>query len=389
MAGVAALGLYGCKPDSQPSNALPPVAEGAALVEAPAADALPPAAPVPVTQIDDPREDYAFADRAYEMSDMYGDTPPDYVYDYEGSEPWVWVSDDGSERVAEAVPGGERYYYYESGADEPFFVQDPSYGYGFVSGRLVAVYDRSGRVLPSGDARGQAQIAGRYLVRARSLYDAARQDRHLPVARSNWVARRAAITGQRQSWQQEINQDSRWREYHAQNAPAVEAHWQGERAQRLKWAAHVDETMHIQDQAPRERGQAQTVTAAPAPPPARLAAPAQHAAPLPSQPQAVPQPPPRQDFAREQYPHHGDRGAPGQQPAPQQRAAETPPQMAMAPRHEHGRQQQAPSPPPSPPQQPHAAPQQAPHGPPQQAAAAQHPGPASAPARDDKHKHKS
>lgn len=266
LAGVAALALYGCsKAAEQPSNALAPVAEGAPIVDAPPADSLPPAPAVPVSELRDPDEAYAFPDRAYEMSDMFGEAPPDYVYDYEDSQPWVWISDDGSEWVAEAVPGGERYYYYEPGADEPFFIQDPSYGYGFEGGRLVAVYSRSGYALPLSDTQARAQIAGRYLARARSLYDASRHDTHVPVAQSNWMARRDTINAQRQIWQRQINADPNWRAFHAQNAPKAEAHWQDEKVQRLKWAAHVDETMHNQDQAVRERQQAEMAAARPRP----------------------------------------------------------------------------------------------------------------------------
>ena len=237
---AAALALSGCKTGDQPSAALPPVAEGAALADAPTADSLPPAPAVPVSEVADAADTYAFPDRAYEMSDMFGDAPPDYVYDYNNVQPWVWVSDDGSECVVEPVPGGERYYYYEAGADQPFFVEDPSYGYGFEDGRLVAVYDHSGRPLSMGDLETRAPIAGRYLMRARSLYEASRQDRHEPVAESNWTARRGMIAAQRQAWQQQMTQDPNWRSFHAQNAPAVEAHWQGERVQRLNWAAHVN-----------------------------------------------------------------------------------------------------------------------------------------------------
>src|SRR6202012_4676746 len=124
------------------ASALPPVAQNVPLTNAPAADALPAATPAPVVRVADAQASYAYPDRAYEMSDTFGDAPPDYVYDYGGDvRPWVWVSDDGAERVAEAVPGGERYYYYEAGAGEPFYVQDPDYGYGFQGGQLVVIFD--------------------------------------------------------------------------------------------------------------------------------------------------------------------------------------------------------------------------------------------------------
>ena len=388
--GAAALALSGCKTGDQPSAALPPIAQGAPLVNAPTADSLPPAPAVPVSEVADAADTYAFPDRAYEMSATFGEAPPDYVYDYDNVQPWVWVSDDGSECVVEPVPGGERYYYYEAGADQPFFVEDSDYGYGFEDGRLVGVYDRSGRTLPMGDLEARAPIAGRYLMRARSLYDASRQDRRQPVAESNWTARRGMIDAQRQAWQRQMTEDPNWRSFHAQNAPAVEAHWQGERVQRLNWAAHVDETMHNQADAVRERQQAQSVAAsrpapsssngrfAAAPRPAVIdhgAAPnqarqappeqmpahfAQHPpVPQPTQAQARPQTTPRENFAGRQAPTPQPQAAPPQhmataprhEPPPQQQRAarEAPPQpqaappqqhVATAPRHEPPPQQQ-------------------------------------------------
>jgi hypothetical protein len=427
--GATALTLVGCgKTEDQPSAALPPVAEGAALTEAPTAESLPPAPAAPVYQVADAQTSYAYPDRAYEMSDTFGDAPPDYVYDYGDVQPWVWVSDDGSERVAEAVPGGERYYYYEAGADQPYFIQDPTYGYGFQGGQLIAVYDRSGRPLPYGDFQSRAGIAGRYLMRAHALYDASRSDRHLPVAESNWMARRETFAAQRQTWRQQIDQDPDWRAYHTQNAPAVEAHWQNERVQRLRWAAHVDETMHNQDYATRERREAQTVAAQP-PGPAPQAAPtqqpserfAQHPGPQP-QPPGPAQPEPRGNFARhepppqaapaqqlpERFAQHPGPQPQAQSPAPAQPeprrdfARHEPPQAAPAqqspqaqppapaqpePRRDFARHeppQAAPPPQPpaaSPPQPPAAASAPQPH---QQAAAASKPHAAPEQGKDNK-----
>ena len=430
LAGAAVLALCGCSKagGDQPSNALAPVAQGAPIVDAPPADSLPPAEAVPVSEVTDPEAAYAFPDRAYEMSDMFGDAPPDYVYDYDGYQPWVWISDDGSECVAEAVPGGERYYYYEAGADAPFFIQDPTAGYGFDGGRLVAVYDRSGRVLPVGGSEMRAQIAGRYLTRARALYDASRHDTHLPVAQSNWMARRDTISAQRQTWQRQISADPNWRSFHAQNAPTVEAHWQGEKVQRLKWAAHVDEGMQNQALAARERQQAQTVAARPqqpSSPPGRVAGmpqrEPQRAAAQPGQPTFAPPPShemaPREHFAQrpappsqgpqQLQPHENvarqDRHGNNPEPAPQQQQRVTaaperalPPaeRTAQAPRHEapppaeqaqeppHQRAAQmpareAPAPRAAPPQREAAAPRhepppQAPIAPPQREAAIPH-----------------
>src|SRR6185312_14251110 len=138
------------------------------------------------------------------------DAPPDYTYDYEGGRPWTWRGRDDSQRVVEAVPGGDRYYYYEAGSDEPFFVQDPDYGYGYSSGQLVVVYDRSGRQLPPDVLERRADYAGRYLARARNLYRASRQEHRQAVAAANWAARRDAIDAQRQAWLRQQQEDADW-----------------------------------------------------------------------------------------------------------------------------------------------------------------------------------
>src|SRR5580704_3701525 len=138
LAGLAPAGCNPAAPGTNetnaaapPAGALPPVAQAVPITLAPAAAALPAAPPPPVGRVTDPRQGYAFADRAWAMSEAFADAPPDYTYDYDGDQPWVWRSQDDSERVVEAVPGGQRYYYYEPGAQTPFFVQDPDYGYGF------------------------------------------------------------------------------------------------------------------------------------------------------------------------------------------------------------------------------------------------------------------
>jgi hypothetical protein len=112
-------GLAGCdqKKDaaaSAPSaNALAlPLTTGpaAAIVPAPSVDSLPPASPVRIVQVASQSDDYAYVDRAYEMSSAIGQAPPDYGFDYEGVHPWAWRSSSGDVRLIEPVDGGYRYY---------------------------------------------------------------------------------------------------------------------------------------------------------------------------------------------------------------------------------------------------------------------------------------
>ena len=142
------------------------------LVAAPSVAALPAAPRSRIARVASAPDSYAYLDRAHAMSNAIGEAPPDYGFDYQGVHPWVWRTDNGSVRVVEPVDGGERYYYYRSGASEPYLVSDPNYSYGYSDGQLVTVYDREGRLLPPDLVDRRADDAGRYLARAVALYEA-------------------------------------------------------------------------------------------------------------------------------------------------------------------------------------------------------------------------
>src|ERR1700689_3539844 len=122
-----------------------------ALAPAPPVAALP-SHPVQRAAVAKPQDAYAFADRANQVSQGFGDAPPDYSFDYQGVQPWSWRGDNGYQTVVEPLPGGgNRTYYHQPGSAAPFFVRDPDYGYGYQGGALVVVYDRFGRPLPRAD----------------------------------------------------------------------------------------------------------------------------------------------------------------------------------------------------------------------------------------------
>src|SRR6185437_10344957 len=177
-----------------PPLAALPLAQGAAPAAkpAPVASALPAAPPVRYAA---PRDDrYAYLDRAYSVGETFGDAPPDYTYDYDDEQPMVWRSDDGYQRVAEQLPdGGVRYYYYQPGADQPYLVQDPDYSYGYSDGDLTVVYDDDGSILSDARAERQAEIAARYLARARALYAASVRQQHEAVAEDYWNRQRGRV----------------------------------------------------------------------------------------------------------------------------------------------------------------------------------------------------
>jgi hypothetical protein len=240
-------GLAGCdqKKDAaaSASNALAlPLTTGpaAAIVPAPSVDLLPAASPVRIAQVASQSDDYAYVDRAYEMSSAIGQAPPDYGFDYEGVHPWVWRSSSGDVRLVEPVDGGYRYYYYQPGATEPYLVRDPQYSYGFSDGQLVSVYDNEGRLLSPGDIDQRVDDAGRYLARATALYEASVQSERRSVNAANWAEQRAELAAARTRWEAEQSQQQAWRACHAQHEAEEQAYWQGERDQRDQSARSFD-----------------------------------------------------------------------------------------------------------------------------------------------------
>ncbi len=232
-----------------------PLADSTApsIAPAPAANALPSAPPVRVGRLADPREQYAYLDQAYAMNSAFADAPPDYTFDYGGGErPWVWSGDDRSVRMAEPLPdGGDRYYYYEPGQDAPYLVRDSGYAYGYDNGVLVAIYDDHGRAMPPDFASRRADVAGRYLARARALYAASQRQQREAVAQANWRARRSAIQADRERWAADQRADQAWAAYHEEHQQADEQRWAAERYRREAQAARFAEQMHDDQQARR------------------------------------------------------------------------------------------------------------------------------------------
>lgn len=243
---LATVSLAGCdqkkEASAPPADALPlTTGPETPVVAAPAAAALPAAPKARVVHVRRPSDEYAYVDRAYEMSDAIGEAPPDYGFDYEGVHPWVWRSSNREVRLVEPVDGGYRYYYYQSGASDPYLVRDLDYSYAFSDGQLVAVYDNAGRVLPPDYYDRRADDAGRYLARAQALYEASRRSERRSVNAANWAARRAQLDDARSRWEAQQNQQDAWRSYHAQHEGEARAYWQGERDARERSARSFED----------------------------------------------------------------------------------------------------------------------------------------------------
>ena len=239
-AGPSAANTAANSASAAPLNALPLTdAQAMAVTYAPAAQALPPAAPLRVAHLRDPGQRYAYAERAYAVSHAFADAPPDYEFDYQGVRPWVWHASDRSTRLVEPINGGDRDYYYDPGAEDPYLVRDGDYAYGYDQGELVVVYDREGRVLGPQYIDERTDIAARYLARARALHAASVRQRHEAVARANWAQRRAAIDAEHQRWEEQQQRDADWRAYHDSQLQAERDHYAQDRVQRTVQAAAV------------------------------------------------------------------------------------------------------------------------------------------------------
>ena len=250
MCTAAAVALSGCKPGAQQAaaaDAPPPLAalplSGADAPPArlaPVAVDLPYARPARLGPLLDAGDGYAYLDRAYVLNDAFADAPPDYGFDYADDEmPWAWRTDDGFIRVAEFLPYGVRYDYYEPGEDYPFLIRDPDYAYAYADGDLVAIYGPDDALLPPEDLALRAPIAGRELARAQAIFHSAGQGRQ-PVALDNWTTRRIQIATDLGRWRDQEGRQPAWRRYHQEHQSAEEAHWAPERFRRAVETARLD-----------------------------------------------------------------------------------------------------------------------------------------------------
>ena len=208
------------------------------ITYAPPVSALPAPAPVPL-RLRQGRDRYGYTDRAYAMSRAFGDTPPDYTVDYDGTRPWVWRSDDGSYRVVEQLPDGQRTYYYERGADRPFYITDPDGGYAYDGGQLVGLYGPDGAPLPDNYARQRAENAARYYDRSAAVFRAVQYNRRQAAYADEWRARRAALAEQQQRWDQERTRDSDWSAWHDEHQQDEDRDWQAEQNRRAAYAVAI------------------------------------------------------------------------------------------------------------------------------------------------------
>jgi hypothetical protein len=252
------LALAGCNREpEQPVTGAPVAALPLAAVAppparyAPSASALPPA-PRPIAYRPAP-DHYGYLTDAYEMSEAFGDTPPDYTVYYDDEYPWIWRADDGAYRVVEWLPGGARYYYYQPGATEPFLIEDPVYAYAYERGALVSVYTRGGTPMPDRLAAERAYDASRYYARASSLYRAAIHQQRRAAYAAEWRQRAPLIVAQRERWQRARTELPQWRDWTRAHRRQESQRWAPERQRRLAYATALREHGIIEPPPPRAR----------------------------------------------------------------------------------------------------------------------------------------
>ncbi|THD34731.1 MAG: hypothetical protein E7773_13775 [Sphingomonas sp.] len=199
---------------------------------APEVAALPTAAPLRTVRVANPRDYYGYADAAYDYQDVLGDAPPDYYFDYDGVDPWAWEGYDQSVVFLEPLDQGYRYYYYRPGADAPYFVRDPDYGYGYDGDGLAVIYDRYGTVLPYADYGASRDYAARYYLRGRDMYAASHREDRRAVSAAAWAARQPTIVAARTTWSEARARQPLWSEFHTAAAPRQATYWREEAVRR-------------------------------------------------------------------------------------------------------------------------------------------------------------
>lgn len=217
---AACLALGACREDARSARTVAidplPATLAAPMMMAPAPDAwaLPDRGPAPIGRLASRDRGYAWAERAYAMDHAFYDLPPAYAFGYDEVEPWAWETDDDWSLYVEPLAVGYRYYYYEPEADHPYFVRDPDYGYGFDEvGRVVVIYDITGRLLPESYLIQRADVAGRYYARARDLRHAAEEGRRRRIEQDRWIARRDSLSASQAAWIQAAERQEDWRDY--------------------------------------------------------------------------------------------------------------------------------------------------------------------------------
>lgn len=208
-AAAMAVLIVGCEDRTRPIDAPQP----ASLADLEAVSELPYAEPAQVDYYE-PARGYQWAERAYGLQRTFYDVPPDYGFYYDELEPYVWETADDWALYVEPWGGDYRYYYYEPGADFPYFVRDYEYGYAFgPTGLLIAVFDIGGRYLSRDVVYRLAPVAGRYYARGRDLRRASHEARRVRIDDTAWMIEGPRVSRSAGPWLRAARDDKAWRQW--------------------------------------------------------------------------------------------------------------------------------------------------------------------------------
>jgi hypothetical protein len=220
--------IAGCEDRGRPIDAPQP----APLAELEAATELPYAQPSQVSYYE-PERGYQWAERAYGLQRTFYDAPPDYGFYYDEVEPYVWETADDWTLYAEPWGGDYRYYYYEPGADFPYFVRDREYGYAYgATGLLIAVFDAGGRYLPVDVVYRVAPTAGRYYARGHDLRRASREARRVVIDDRTWATEGPRVSRSASPWLRAARDDKAWRKWRERDGDRELVRFQAETRRR-------------------------------------------------------------------------------------------------------------------------------------------------------------
>lgn len=251
--------VAGCEDRGRPIDAPQP----ASLAELEGATELPYAEPSQVSYYE-PERGYPWAERAYGLQRTFYDVPPDYGFYYDEVEPYVWETADDWALYAEPWGGDYRYYYYEPGAEFPYFVRDREYGYAYgPTGLLVAVFDVTGRYLPADVVYRVAPVAGRYYARGHDLRRAAREARRIRIDDRTWAVEGPRVSRSASPWLRAARDDRDWRAWRERDGDRELARFRSETRRREDAAAAWRERMARQQTAQVQRRDTRLAAEAP------------------------------------------------------------------------------------------------------------------------------
>jgi hypothetical protein len=213
---AAGLALSACREDQAP------VAQTNPSVTDPALSGGSPSYPAAYGADRIPAGDaYGFADRARSFDRSLGRRRPDYAFRYQDEQPLAWRTRDDYSMYAEPVGGGYRDYYYAPHADRPYFVRDGQYGYGYApDGRLAAVYDSGGQLLPSGSWGQVARIATDVYLRGQGLRRVAVDESYrVALSDGDWAQASPMVYPAQAGWTSAPHRSTAWRD--APSRPVV------------------------------------------------------------------------------------------------------------------------------------------------------------------------